>query len=70
MTPETSRTWWNLLTGVLFLMTAAQAIHWLMTSSSASASNARWWAVVAQAFIGTVLAAWLLWRARSLRRHE
>lgn len=56
---------WRLLTAFLALLVAAQAVHWLITpAESASASNARWWAVVAQAVLGIAVAVWFLCTAR------
>ena len=62
MTQALSQPKWRLLTAFLALLVAAQAIHWLITPTSASASYVRWWAVVAQAVIGIGVAVWFFAR--------
>jgi hypothetical protein len=68
MSTETSRHWWYFIGGILALSVAGQAIHWFITPDSAAASSARWWAVAAQAVLGTGVAVWSFLRARNLRR--
>jgi uncharacterized membrane protein YjjP (DUF1212 family) len=68
MRQETSK--WYFLAGFLTLLVAAQAIHWLITPSSNPASYGRWWAVVAQAVLGSGFAVWFFLRARRLRRNN
>jgi 4-amino-4-deoxy-L-arabinose transferase-like glycosyltransferase len=70
MSQETSRHSWYFVSGLLALSVAGQAIHWFITPASISASNGRWWAVVAQAVIGTAVAVWFFVRARQLRREN
>jgi predicted phage tail protein len=65
MTQENSR-WSNLLVAFVPLLIGAQAIHWLTTPTSASASGVRWWAVVTQAVLGVGVGCWFLLRARSV----
>jgi len=52
------------------LSVAGQAIHWFITADSIAASSARWWAVAAQAVLGTGVAVWFFLRARNLRREN
>jgi hypothetical protein len=66
----TSRNWWYIVTGILALMTAGQAIHWFITPGSITASSARWWAVMVQAVLGAGIAVWVFLRARKLRREN
>ena len=66
----TSRNWWYFFIGILSLMVAGQAIHWFITPGSITASSARWWAVVAQAVLGTGVAVWFFLRARKLKREN
>jgi hypothetical protein len=61
---------WLLLTAFFALLVAAQAIHWLITPTSTSASYARWWAVVAQAVIGIAVAVWFFCTARRFSREK
>ncbi len=61
---------WRLLTAFFTLLVAAQAIHWLITPTSASASYARRWAVVAQAVIGIAVAVWFFCTARRFSRER
>ena len=70
MSQETSRPWWYFIIGILALMVAGQAIHWFITPGSNTASSARWWAVVAQAVLGTGVAVCFFLRARNLRREN
>ena len=70
MSQETSRHWWYFISGLLALSVAGQAIHWFITPASITASSARWWAVVAQAVLGTGVAVWFFLRARQLRREN
>ena len=62
--------WWYFVVGILALMVAGQAIHWFITPGSITASSARWWAVMAQAVLGTGVAVWFFLRARKLRREN
>ena len=64
----TSGYWWNFIIGVFALMAGGDAIHWFITPVSMTASSARWWAVMAQAVLGTGVAIWFFLRARKLRR--
>jgi hypothetical protein len=66
----TSRHWWSFVIGILALMVAGQAIHWFITPGSITASSARWWAVMVQAVLGTVVAVWFFLRALKLRREN
>jgi hypothetical protein len=68
MSQETSKHWWYVISAIFALLVAGQAIHWFITPDSITASSARWWAVVAQAVLGTGLAVWFFLRARNLRR--
>ncbi|HEX3145554.1 MAG TPA: hypothetical protein VHQ64_16385 [Pyrinomonadaceae bacterium] len=70
MSPETSRHWWYFISGIFALLVAGQAIHWFITAESTGASSARWWAVAAQAVLGSGVAVWSFLRARSLRREN
>lgn len=54
----------NLLAAFVMFLIGAQAVHWLVAPASASASAARWWAVVAQAVLGLGVGCWFLLRAR------
>lgn len=58
------------VTAFLALLVGAQAIHWLITPPSISASYARWWAVVAQAVIGVGVGLWFLMKAQRLNRQH
>ena len=69
MSQETFRPWWYFVTGILALMVSGQAIHWFITPGAITASSARWWAVMAQAVLGTAVAVWFFLRARNLRRN-
>ena len=64
-----SRDWWSFFIGILALTVAGQAIHWFITSDSITASAARWWAVMAQAVLGTGVAVWFFLRAAKLREN-
>ena len=66
----TSRHWWYFVIGILALMAAGEAVHWFITPESMTASSARWWAVMAQALLGTAVAVWFFLRARKLRREN
>lgn len=68
MSQETSWKWGHFLVALLALMAGGQAIHWLITPPSASASYGRWWAVVAQAVLGIGVGIWFLLKARNLKR--
>lgn len=68
MAKLTSRQWYYFLAGFLAFYVGAQGVHWLITPSSAAASNARWWAVVAQTVLGTVLGFWCLLKMRRAGR--
>lgn len=68
MTQETSHCWSNLAAAFVAFLIGAQAVHWFITPTSASASAARWWAVAAQALLGLGVGCWLTVRARSGRR--
>ncbi len=63
----TSRDWYFVI-GIFALLVTGQAIHWFITPGSATASSARWWAVMAQAVVGAGVAVWFFLRARKLRR--
>jgi len=60
--------WSNLLVAFVMLLIGAQAIHWFTKPTSASASSARWWAVVAQAVLGVGVGCLFLLKARSVGR--
>jgi len=70
MSQGSSRQWWYFVTGILALMAAGQAVHWFITPDSTGSSSARWWAVMAQAVLGTGVAVWFFLRARNLRREN
>jgi len=70
MSQETSRHWWYFVMGLLALSATGEAIHWFITPASITASYGRWWAVMAQAVLGTGIAVWFFWRARRLRREN
>jgi len=66
----TSRHWWYFVIGMLALTVAGQAVHWFITPDSITASSARWWAVMAQAVLGTGVAVWFFLRARTILRER
>jgi len=68
MAKLTDRQWYYFLAAFLSLLVGAQGVHWLITPPSYSASNARWWAVVAQAVLGTFAGFWLLLKMRRAGR--
>ena len=68
MARETSQFWSYLLASFVAFMVGAQAVHWFISPTSASASAARWWAVLAQALLGLGVGVWFLRRARAAGR--
>ncbi|HEY0081089.1 MAG TPA: hypothetical protein VGB73_20965 [Pyrinomonadaceae bacterium] len=60
----TSEDWSKLVVAFVLFLVGAQAIHWLTTPVAAAASDARWWAVVAQAVLGIGSGCWFLLKGR------
>ncbi len=68
MAKMTTRQSYYFLASFLAFLYGGQGVHWLITPTSAAASNARWWAVAAQAALGTVLGFWCLLKMRRAGR--
>jgi hypothetical protein len=64
MTQLTSQKKYQATVAFIGALVCGEAIHWLITPEASLSSNARWWAVIAQAVFGASLVPWALYRAR------